>query len=165
MGSPFIFYFKKIVQCETLVDSPSFQEKVVQSETLVNSPFIFDFKKIVHSETLVGPPSIQEKIVQSQTLVNSPFFQENSSQWNFGGPTLKTIKVNFEWTNLYFLFQEHSSQWNFGGLTLKKKHSEIWVNSPFIFYSKKIVHSETLVDSPLKKITVKLEWTHLFFKT
>jgi hypothetical protein len=56
------------------VDSPSFQEKVVQSETLVNSPFIFDFKKIVHSETLVGPRSIQEKIVQSQTLVNSPFF-------------------------------------------------------------------------------------------
>ena len=67
-----LFYFKKIVQsetlvgppvfqeqvikCETLVDSPSFQEKVVQSETLVNSPFIFDFKKIVHSETLVGSP-------------------------------------------------------------------------------------------------------------
>jgi hypothetical protein len=45
VGSSFIFYFKKIVQSETLVGSPVFQEQVIKSETLVGSPFIRLFQE------------------------------------------------------------------------------------------------------------------------
>jgi len=63
----------------------------------------------------------------------------------------------------FFSFQENSSQWNLGGLTFKKNQCQTLVGSPSIFYFKKIVQSEIWVGSPLKKITVKFEWTHLLF--
>ena len=39
------FISKKIVQSETLVGSPVFQEQVIKSETLVGSPFIRLFQE------------------------------------------------------------------------------------------------------------------------
>jgi hypothetical protein len=40
-----LFFISKIVQSETLVGSPVFQEQVIKSETLVGSPFICLFQE------------------------------------------------------------------------------------------------------------------------